>query len=171
VLAIKWALIIIIIGLLIFLLTKAVKRVISNREAKHIDQIDESVWTWDLFFSDLRIFYNMLFKRKKRPETIQVTTQKYYEEPEGNLNIRQIYQHLLHETARTNFRRHLHETPYEYSVRFSKSVPEGSEYFNELTDVYVNTRYGELKIESSQTDFINRIWTALKNVLRQSQNY
>ncbi len=170
VLAIKWALIIIITGLLIFLLTKAVQRVIANREAKHIDQIDESVWTWELFISDLRIFFNMLFKRKKHPEIIQVTIEEYLEESEGNLNIRQIYQRLLRETSRTNVKRHLYETPYEYSLRFSKAIPECSEYIRDLTNVYINARYGELEVKSRQTDFINRIWKALKNLLYELQD-
>lgn len=170
VLVIKWAFIVIIIGLLVFLLTIAVRRVMSNRETKHIEQIDESVWTWEMFLNDLRLFFNMLFKRTRHPEIIPATSRSYTEETEGNLDIREIYQRFLLETSRMKIERRLDETPYEYAIRFNHTVPEGSEYLSELTDVYVNIRYNDREAESKQVDFANRIWTSLKNLLRNLQD-
>jgi len=165
VLAIKWAFIVIIIGLLVFLLTKAVRRVMSYRDTKHIEQIDESVWSWETFKADLRLFFSLLLKRSKRPKIMPVTSRQYTEETKGNLNIREIYQRLLQETSHLRIARRHSETPYEYSVRFSHAVPEGSEYLGELTDIYVNVRYGELDAEEKQIDFANGIWRALKSLL------
>jgi hypothetical protein len=169
-LAIKWAFIAIILGLLIFLLTIAVRRVMSNRETKHIEQIDESVWTWEIFLNDLRLFFNMLFKRTKHPKIIPVTSRNYIEETEDNLNIREIYQRLLYETSQIKIKRQLYETPYEYAVRFSHTVPEVREYLSDLTDIYVNVRYSNIEAEPKKIDFAKNIWTTLKNLLRKLQD-
>jgi hypothetical protein len=169
VLAIKWTVFAIITGLVLFLLFKAVRRVTSSRDMKDIDQTDESVWSWEAFKADIRLLFSLFRRRPKQPKKIPVISEQFTEEIEGTLNIREIYQRLLREASQLRITRKHSETPYEYAVRFSHAVPEGSEYLNELTDVYVHVRYSELDAEEKQIDFANSIWQALKGLLRRLQ--
>jgi len=169
VLALKWILFAIVIGLLLFLIAKTVRRVMSSRETKYIDQTDESVWSWEAFKDDLRLLFSLLGKRPKRTKKIPVTSRQFVDETEGTLNIREIYQRLLRETSQLRIIRKHSETPYEYAVRFGHAVPEGSEYLNELTSVYVNVRYSERNAEEKQIDSANVIWRILKSLLRKLQ--
>lgn len=170
ILAIKWTIFAIIAGLLLFLLARAVRRFMLFRDIKDIEQTDESLWSWAGFKADLRLLFSMLGKRFKRVKKVPVTVRQYTEETEGILNIREIYQRLLRETSQLRIARQHSETPYEYAMRFSRSVPEGSEYLNELTDVYVNVRYSELDAGEKQTESANSIWRVLKSLLRKLQS-
>ena len=169
ILAIKWTVFAIIIGLVLFLLTKAVRRIMSFREYKDIEQIDESLWSWQGFKADLRLFFSLLAKRFKRTRKMPAASPYEAEETEGMLNIREIYQRLLRETSLLRLARQRNETPYEYAVRFSHAVPESSEYLNEITSVYVNVRYSEIAAEKKQINFANSLWRALKTILRKFQ--
>lgn len=169
VLAIKWTVFAIVAGLLLFLLARSVRRIMSTRDTRDIDQTDESVWSWEALKADLRLLFSLFRRRPKPPKKVPVTSQQVFEETEGILSIREIYQRLLREASQLRIIRKHSETPYEYAVRFSHAVPEGSDYLNELTDVYVNVRYSELDAEEKQIDSANGIWQALKSLLRKLQ--
>jgi hypothetical protein len=58
------------------------------------------------------------------------------------------------------------ETPYEYRGRLGQMVPDSNESLAELTDLYVNVRYGETEPQRRQVNRANSLWQALKRLLR-----
>jgi hypothetical protein len=66
--------------------------------------------------------------------------------------------------------RHSYETPYEYTSRLVQSVPGGSQQLGELTDIYVGVRYGELEARKRQVSRANRLWRAIKSLLRRPED-
>ena len=47
-------------------------------------------------------------------------------------------------------------------------VPDGQESLTEITDLYVDVRYGEMETQRRQVDRANRLWQSLKGILRPS---
>ena len=82
------------------------------------------------------------------------------------MNVREIYQHLLWHGARLRMPREESETPSEYAVRLGKNIPDGKEPVNEITDLYIDVRYGEHQTEEKKTDEANSIWDKLLNFFK-----
>ena len=54
--------------------------------------------------------------------------------------------------------------PSEYARRLGKTLPDGKEPLNEITDLYIDVRYGEHPAEEKQTDKANSIWEKLRSL-------
>jgi len=176
VLAIKWTLFAIVVIAVIFLLTKLITRYRSSREKADVDEIHESLWSWQGFRADLRLFFSMFFQRfrrkKKRPTKGKTAVPQWYrkDKVEGTLGIREIYQRLLWLASYSGVERHRHETPYEYTTRLVQVVPAGTEQLNELTNIYIDVRYGDIEAKQRQVDYANRLWGILKELLRRPES-
>jgi hypothetical protein len=170
ILAIKWSLFAIAAIVVIFFLVRAITRFRASRAKSDVEQIDESLWSWQGFSSDLRLFFSMLWQRlwrKKKKATRAIHLPKWYtsENIERTLSIREIYQHLLWEASRFGITRRRYETPYEYASRLVQAVPEGSEQLVQLTDIYIDVRYGDREAEDRQVTQANSLWRALRKLL------
>jgi hypothetical protein len=168
ILAIKWLVVALIIAAVIYLLAKAVFRYRAQRAQEEIEEIHESLWSLSGFRDDVRLFFNMMgqkFKRKPAP----AAPPRYYidEDILGRLDIREIYRHLLWEGARSGVARRSYETAWEYTGRLQQAVPDGSEQLAQLTDLYVDARYGEIRTQEEQVDSANSLWKTLRNLLRR----
>ncbi len=168
IMAIKWIIFALIVGLVIFILARAVRRIMSSGEYKDIEQVDESLFSWDGLKTDLKLLFSQLGNRFRRGKRIPVGSM--YDDTEGGLNIREIYQRLLWESSQLKIGRKDNETPYEYAVRFRRTIPESSEYLNELTNVYIDVRYGDIQVKENQIKSANNLWSKLKNLLRKLQH-
>jgi hypothetical protein len=60
--------------------------------------------------------------------------------------------------------REKYETPSEYAQRLGKSLPDEKEPLNEITDLYIDARYGEHVIEEKSIDKANNIWRTLSSI-------
>ena len=169
-LIIKWSILAIFFIVVILLITRAIVRRRSARVQDEIEEEQESLWSWDSFKSDLLIFFKMLFSRfhKKTRQVSETTLPEWQpdEDIERRLSIREIYQHLLWQTARLRIPRESYETPFEYARRLSRFVPDGSEPLNEITGLYVDVRYGERQVEEKRVDDANNLWVRLRNTLK-----
>ncbi len=171
ILVIKWAFFAIVAAGVIFLLTKAIFRYWSSRAKDEIEETHESLWNWDLFKADLRLFLNMLlqrFKRKRKQPVPVSPVPAWYSEEEipDRLDIREVYRHLLWEAARLGMARSRHETAYEYAERLGQAVPPSGGQLAQLTELYSNVRYGEIKPQDKQVERANRLWRVLRRLLR-----
>jgi len=170
ILAIKWSLFAIVAVVVIFFLVRAISRYRASRTKADIEQVDESLWSWELFTSDLRLFLSMLRQRlqRKKKQVIQgipVPGWLAADDVETTLGIREIYQRLLWQASYFGIARRRHETPYEYTSRLAQAVPDGSKQLGQLTDIYIDVRYSDHEAEDRQVTHANSLWRVLRRLL------
>ncbi len=168
--AIKWGIFAIIAGVIIFLLVRTILRYQSFRAKAEVEETNESLWSWEGFRADLCLFFRMIWQRleRKRKEPVPATpVPSWYAEDDGQgmLSIREIYRRLLWEASRSGIVHQSHETPYEYAIRLGQTVPDVSRQVGEITDLYIDVRYGDIEAGDKQVDYANMLWKALKSLL------
>jgi large-conductance mechanosensitive channel len=163
--AIKWFVVALIVGLVLFILVKAVSRMRTRRARDEIEEIHESLWSWKGLRDDLRELLGMLGDRFKRKPA--APGYRFDEDAAGRMDIREIYRHVLWEGARSGIPRRRHETASEYSGRLHQSVPESEEPLKNITDEYENVRYGEMNVPEERVDSANSLWGKLRALLRK----
>ncbi len=173
ILALKWALFAIITIVVIYLLSRAIRRFRISRAKTDVTEVNESLWSWGAFAADVRLFlstiWQRLWRRRKEITPDNVAPHHYLEEKvEGTMGIREIYRRLLWQASLFGMGRRAYETPYEYRGRLGQQVPDGQEPLSEITDLYVNARYGEVETGRGQIERANGLWQTLKGLLRPS---
>ena len=164
---IQWVVIAIIAAVVIYFLARAISRYVERRQREDIEEIHESLWSVDEFGNDLRLFFKMMAQKfKRRPAAATVPRFHIDENMPGRLDIRDIYRHLLWESARSGLARKSHETTREYARRVKKAVPSGSEQLAQITDLYTSVRYGEITAPKEQVDNANSLWKTLRTLIR-----
>jgi hypothetical protein len=163
---IKWVVIAIIIGVIIFILAKAISRFQRRRAREEIEEIRESLWSWRGLRDDLKLFFNMMGQRFKRKAPAE-PRYRFDENATGRLDVREIYRYLQWEAGRSGIARRRHETADEYKGRLERFVPDGSAPLNSLTDLYKSVRYGEINATESQVDSANSLWQTIRGLLRK----
>ena len=159
---IKYVVIALAVGLVLFLLAKAVSRMRARRLRDEVEEIHESLWSWRGLRDDLKGLLGSLFKRK-----VALAEEVHFDENyEGEMDIREIYRHLLWEGKRSGLPRRLQETPGEYSVRLGRSVPESDVPLKDITREYESVRYGDNVVPDERVKSTNSLWGKLKEVLR-----
>lgn len=175
VLVIKWCLLAAIAIAIVVLLAKAISRRRYERAKAGVEEVHESLWSWGGFMADLSQFLSMIWgwfiRKGKEPVTASPVPSWHPEEdaPQGVLGIREIYRHLLWEASRSRIARRPYETPYEYATRLGQAVPDGSGQLGKLTDLYINTRYGDRKPRDKQVNYANSLWKVLRSLLRRPE--
>jgi len=174
ILAIKWGVFALVAIVVIFLLARAVFRYRAFRAEAEIEEIHESLWSWSGFKADLRLFFSMIwqrFERKRKKLVPESPVPSWYtEDVQGMLDIRQIYRRLLWEASCARLARQRHETPYEYARRLGQAVPASSEPLSELTNLYIDVRYGNREAEYKQVDYANSLWKVLQRLLGRHES-
>ena len=172
ILALKWGFFALVIIAVIFLLARAILRYRSSPTREGIEEVHESLWSWGGFKADLYLFFSIIWHRWRRKRERPVPESPvlgWYQEEEvqGMLGIREIYRHLLWATSRSRVARWRHETPYEYARRLGQAIPDGSEPLGDLTNLYVNVRYGDLEAEDKQVEQANNSWRFFNRLLQR----
>jgi hypothetical protein len=170
-LVLKWVLLAAVAAAVVYLLARAVAKAWSSRTKDEVEEIQESLWSWDIFRGDLRLFRDTLrrkFERRRRlPVTISPVPPVYYEEAiSDHPDVRAIYRHLLWEAAGAGITRRYQETPAEYAGRLGQALPDGQEQLAYLTELYQRARYGELAAPAGALAQANRLWRVLCQRLR-----
>jgi len=164
--AIKWFVIVLIAAAVVFILAKAISRFRTRGAREEIEEIHESLWSWRGLRDDLRLLLSTMGQRFKRKPS--VSPQYHFDEnPSGRLDIREIFRHLQWEAGRSGMSRRRHETASEYTSRLQRMVPDSGEPLNQITDLYVNVRYGEINVPEEQVDSANSLWQTLRGLLRK----
>jgi hypothetical protein len=162
---IKWLLLAAIIAVVVFILAKAVSRFRARRNEEAIEEIHESLFSWQGLGADLRELLSLMGKKFQRKPSTQ--SRGYFNDDEtGRLDVRETYRRMLREASRSGFARSRQETPDEYSVRMKRVMPESQEPLKQITDMYVDVRYGETKLPEEKVDNANRLWRILRGIFR-----
>jgi hypothetical protein len=174
VLVLKWLFFALIVTAVVYLLARAISRSRFLRAEAEVEEISESLWSWRGFKTDLRLFLSMLWRRWQRKRTKPVpasTVPSWYlgDNIPDMLDIRQIYRHLLWEASTFGVTRQHHETPYEFTRRLGQAVPDSSEKLGELTNLYIDVRYGDLEAKEAKVEYANSLWRVLRRLFRRPE--
>jgi hypothetical protein len=169
VLILKWVFFALIVIAVVFFLARAIFRLRSLRAEAEVEEISESLWSWQGFKKDLRLFFSGIWRRRRKrtkPAPVSPVPSWYLGDIPGMLDIRQIFRHLLWESSTFGITRRRHETPHEFTRRLGQAVPDSSEKLGELTNLYVEVRYGDLEVKDEKVEHANNLWRVLRRLLR-----
>jgi hypothetical protein len=172
-LALKVIVGVLLVLLVLFILWRTLRRYWSAREeGDGIEQVSESLWSWDGFKSDVRSFLSRLisnFDRRKHatPDTAPFPAALGgVEDTDRVFTVQEIYQGLLREGHIAGLPRRQPETPYEYQGRLQANFPPGRPEIQAITEAYAAQRYGHVDATGEQLSMLNHLWRRLLQVLR-----
>jgi Domain of unknown function (DUF4129) len=137
---------------------------VRKRVNRHNQDVHESVWTWPLFWMQLRSMVLALFARFIHRDTTNEDGVIVIEEIKGEpavRNIREIYRALLKKAARHGYPRKRFETPYEFKQRLDEKVPLIEPQLKVITEAYAFTRYGGSVPDEAQLAQVRSNWLVL----------
>ena len=167
---VKWTLLAIVAGIVIYLLAKAFYRRLRTRSKDDIDEFGESLFSWQTLKADMGTLINALlsrFRKKKatEAEAMQVPlSAQQSAEADRMFTIREIYQGLMWQGRAAGMPRNAQDTPYEYEKRLSQRY-EGAPEISDITKEYVEHRYGETPVETERLKALNAAWRALRSLM------
>ncbi len=137
---------------------------------KRREEVRESLWSWSLFWAQLkallRFFFGRFLPKKAIEEQAQVETGDLPTEPTAR-SIREIYRLLLRHAASRGYPRKRDETPDEFKQRLHKHVPQGEAQLATVTQAYNATRYGGVVPDEAEVVRVKREWGVLEQKWRE----
>ncbi|HYU72351.1 MAG TPA: DUF4129 domain-containing protein [Ktedonobacteraceae bacterium] len=145
-------------------------RIIANRR---VEELRESLWSWTLFWAQLKALLLSLFRRffpqRAIPEEGQASTEAIEIEPTAR-NIREIYRALLKRAAARGYPRRKDETPYEFRQRLDEKTSLAEPQLTVVTEAYTATRYGAIVPGEAAVAHIQQEWAALEQKWRETRS-
>jgi hypothetical protein len=162
---IKFLLPILVLSLIFVLIWWTLRRRRVRRRANRQDQdIHESLWSWSLFWTQLKAILRALFARFfARDATIEdsvAVPEEIKGEPTAR-SMREIYRALLKKAASHGYSRKKFETPYEFKQRLDEKVPLAEPQLEVITEAYTLTRYGGDAPDEAQLELVRSRWAEL----------
>src|SRR5207249_4800762 len=115
---------IVVLAIIIIRLALRLRRTRLTRQ--NDDDVRESLWSWSLFWTQLKAFLYALFGRflpHRTPQLAGQTASQAIQGPAAVRNIREIYRAFLKRTATRGYARKKDETPYEFWHRLNGTTP------------------------------------------------
>jgi hypothetical protein len=170
----KWIFFAFVIIVVVFLFIKAISRFRIVQSDVEVDEVSESLWSWLGFLADIRLFFSTLFRswhwKRVKPMPVSTVPSWYLaDDIQGTLSVREIYRYLLYEASIFGIRRRRFETPYEYTTRLGRAVPDSGAQLGELTDLYIDVRYGDHEAGNEKVEHANSLWRGLRRLLRRQE--
>lgn len=125
----------------------------------------ESLWSWRLLltpFQALWRFLLRLFSHRKSRRGSPATPDDLPAAPSAR-TLREIYRLLLRRAAALGYPRLRHETPSELKERLDAHLPASEPPLSQITDAYIETRYGAVVPEEAELSQVQQAWTALEH--------
>jgi hypothetical protein len=169
--ALKVALPLLVVVGLCFLVWRLLRRRRVVRRKRDQD-LHESVWSWQLFWTQLRgllhALWSRLFARKQQAESEAQPLIEIQGEPTAR-TVREIYRALLTWAASRGYPRKKDETPHEFRQRLHKGLSQSEPELGTITDAYTLVRYGESVPEESEVVQVQGQWIDLQQKAQSSQ--
>jgi len=118
---------------------------VRKRVNRRNQDVHESLWSWSLFWMQLKSMVLALFARFFHRDTTTEDGVVVMEEIKGEpaaRSIREIYRAFLKKAARHGYPRKRFETPYEFKQRLDEKVPLAEPQLEVITEAYAFARYG-----------------------------
>ncbi len=126
----------------------------------------ESLWSRDLFWTQLKAFWFALWQRILRRTTPQrsKTIDRASDMAISPLarSIREMYQAFLKWSANRGYARRKYETPYEFEQRLDKPFAHAEPELQAITEVYSTMRYGDTLPDEAEVLRMQQNWLALQ---------
>ena len=163
VLAIKILLPILVLVLLILIVRVLLLRR-PMRVTRRLVEIHESLWSWELFLTQIKAFFRALWLRLFPQQTIE--TQVHESESDASTeptarSIREVYRAMLHWAAQRGHPRKRDETPYEFRARLRTNLPLVEPEVSVVTEAYTAIRYGRIVPTEADVAHIQQTWQQL----------
>lgn len=161
--------------LLIVLAVLIIRWALRRRRASKVTgkrrgmDLHESLWSWSLFWSQLKSMLRALFGRffpQKATEQETLAIEDLQGEPTAR-TIRELYRALLKGAAMHGYPRSKNETPYEFQQRLDEKTPLAEPQLVVVTDAYTATRYGGKVPDDAEVTQVRQQWTTLEQKWRQ----
>jgi hypothetical protein len=169
----KWLAVAVIVGVIIFILAKAIARSRARRAQEAMDEVNESLFSWKGLKDDLKELLGMMGNRfKRKPQEARGPV--FDPDAVGRMDIREIFKHLQWEGRKSGVTRRLHETAAEYTHRLERAVPDSVESIENvklsvesIRDMYEEVRYGDAALPEPKVDKANSLWQTIKTMIRK----
>ena len=129
------------------------------------EDLHESVWSWELFWSQFKAFWYALWRRlfpeRKTVQGEALVVEDMQVEPAAR-SIREIYRALLNWAAGRGYPRRKDETPNEFKLRLETSLPLAGPEVSMVTDVYTAIRYGGKVPDETEVERVQQVWAQLQ---------
>lgn len=129
------------------------------------EDLHESLWSWILFWTQLKAFFRTLFARFLPRRETRSEEQGALVAIQGGpavRTIREVYRALLKRAASLGYARKKDETPYEFQQRLDEKVPLAEPHLAMITEAYTATRYGDIVPDEADVARIRNSWTELE---------
>ncbi len=137
---------------------------VRKRVNRRNQDVHESLWSWSLFWMQLRSIVHTLFARfmhrDMKTEDGVIKIEEIKGEPAAR-SIREIYRAFLKKAAGHGYPRKRFETPYEFNQRLDEKVPLTEPQLEMITEAYAFTRYGGDVPDEAQLTQIRTSWVEL----------
>jgi hypothetical protein len=144
------------------------RRRIRVLSAKRSEDLHESLWSWTLFWTQLKAFFRSLFgrflPRKEGGSEEQIALAAIQGGPAVR-TIREVYRALLKRAASLGYARKKDETPYEFQQRLDEKVPMAEPHLAMITEAYTATRYGDVVPDEADVVRVRNSWIELEEKL------
>ncbi len=124
----------------------------------------ESLWSWSLFWGQLRAILRSIFGRflpQPAIESADVARQPAEPVDEAARNIRAMYRAFLKKAAARGYTRKKDETPDELRQRLDEKAPVVEPQLEAITEAYTMVRYGENLPNASDVAYVQGRWSEL----------
>ncbi len=149
-----------------------VRRALRNREKTRMrgrlrdEDFHESLWSWSLFWSQLRALLRSIFGRFLPQPAIEGGTPASSTPLIGPADpaardIRAIYRAFLKKAAGRGYARKKDETPDELRQRLDEKTPLVEPQLEAITEAYTIVRYGESLPNASDVAYVQGKWSEL----------
>jgi len=170
-LALKWGLVALVALLVALVLARSLFRYWKGKQEPEVEEVSESLWSWEAFKADLRSFLARLLRSLKRPRAAgtAICPPAAVAEAEGEtrlFTVREIYKGLLWQGHNAGVPRHPAETPYEYARKLARFRQAGVLEVEAITEAYVAERYGGVPASERMLVSLNHEWRRLRSALR-----
>ncbi len=163
----------IVLVIVVVLLVVLLRRMRRARIAHKTDEVHESLWSWELFLTQLRAFLHALWLRlfPRRPVVAleQGIVDERAFEPTAR-TIREMYRALLRWAADRGYPRKKDETPYEFRQRLHSRLPLTEPELGVMTDAYTAIRYGRSVPSDADVAHVQQTWSQLRQKQMDKNN-
>ena len=157
---------ILFVALMVLLIRWTLRR--RSRVRKRVNRrnldVHESLWSWSLFWVQLKSLMLVLFARFMHRSTTKEDGAVKLEEIKGEpaaRSIREIYRAFLRKATRHGYPRKRFETAYELKQRIDEKVPLTEPHLELITEAYAFTRYSGEVPDEAQLAQIRENWAEL----------
>ncbi len=136
----------------------------KGRRRLRDEDFHESLWSWSLFWSQLRAILRALFGRFLPQPAIEATsagTQLAAAPGAAARDIRAMYRAFLKKAAARGYARKKDETPVELRQRLDEKTPVVEPQLEAITEAYTLVRYGESVPDASDVAYVQGKWSEL----------